>query len=117
MAQDQIRWTINCLTIASTRTVESRAEAQLSTAGHAGRVRRKDIGDYKWNRWQIAAIMCWIVGGAMGIVPCITMYVMYQSGDVFNSKIITGVLLAALVMSGTEGTLHQIGSSREKREL
>jgi hypothetical protein len=66
---------------------------------------------YKWNNWQIAAFICWGVGAVLILIPALLMLLTGIQTDrlVYIVPPIIGV-----VFLGTGGTLHKIGTGRER---
>jgi hypothetical protein len=70
---------------------------------------------YRWNNFQVAAFICWGLGGILILIPAALLYAAWSSGDgLMNTSPHIVSMLIGVVSLATGGTLHKVGQSRER---
>lgn len=71
---------------------------------------------YKWNVWQITAFLCWIAGALAVLIPAVAIIRTFR-GDARIDDVASHVvaLTVGVVLLATGGTLHQVGTGRERK--
>jgi hypothetical protein len=73
--------------------------------------------EYKWNKLQKTAFVCWGLGGLLIVLPILILMFSIQT-IMENEKLILGVmgsLLAGIVVLALGGTLHKVGTGRDQK--
>jgi multidrug transporter EmrE-like cation transporter len=71
---------------------------------------------YKHNGFQKAAFWCWGIGAAIILICGAIIFVSFSHASDSDAPFIAiGFLIAGIVLLATGGTLHKIGSGRERK--
>ncbi|MGA2868744.1 MAG: hypothetical protein ABSF34_06255 [Verrucomicrobiota bacterium] len=71
---------------------------------------------YKHNRFQKAAFWCWGIGGAIVLISALVIFISFEKASDSASPFVAIIfILIGILLLATGGTLHKIGTGRERK--